>query len=248
MSHSSEPDARDEELYDPQFVTSLFDEMSSTYGITNYVTSFGFCKRWRRQTIEAAKLRPGMLVVDLMTGMGECWSFIRRQLNGAGRVIAIDLSTEMIRRAIRNRLRFGDLAIDVRQGDALNSELELASIDCVVACFGLKTFSPPQLAALAAEVWRVLKPGGRFSFVEISMPSRWLLRVPYLLYLRYVIPLLGRLFLGNPDNYRLLAVYTERFGNGSAAVRSLERLGFDVKVEALFFGCARRISGTKPEG
>jgi ubiquinone/menaquinone biosynthesis C-methylase UbiE len=233
-------------IYEPGFVTSLFDEMSASYGITNYVSSFGFCERWRRQAIEGAKLRPGMLVVDLMTGMGECWHFIRRRLAGVGRIIAIDWSTEMIRRANGNRSRFGDFSIEVRQADALDSGLDGAQADCVVACFGLKTLSPAQLDRLSAEVWRILKPGGGYSFVEIAVPTGWLLRVPYLSYLRYAIPLLGRVFLGNPDNYRMLNRYAERFAAGDAAIRCFAEQGFSVRVEDLFFGCARWISGEKP--
>jgi len=73
----------DEQIYEPQFVASLFDEMSATYGITNYISSFGFCERWRRQPLEVTRLQPGMLVVDLMTGMGEARRFIRRLFIGA---------------------------------------------------------------------------------------------------------------------------------------------------------------------
>jgi ubiquinone/menaquinone biosynthesis C-methylase UbiE len=237
---------RDEQIYEPRFVTSLFDEMSATYGITNYISSFGFCERWRRQAIEGTKLQPGMLVVDLMTGMGECWKFIRRQVKGLGRIIVIDLSTEMIRRARRNQSWFPDVSIDIEHGDALHSRVTDAQADCVIACFGLKTLSQSQIGVLSAEVWRMLKPGGSFSFVEIAVPSGWLLRIPYLLYLRYAIPLLGRLFLGNPANYRMLAIYTELFSKGDAAVTCLERCGFRVNVQDLFFGCARRISGEKP--
>jgi len=237
----------DDPIYAPQFVTSLFDEMSTTYGITNYISSFGFCERWRRQAMEVARLQPGMLVVDLMTGMGECWKFIRHQLRGNGRIIAIDLSTEMIRGARRSRSRFPDIAIEIEQADALHSPVSDAQADGVVACFGLKTLSQSQMGAFSAEVWRILKPGGRFSFVEIAVPRGWAFRILYLLYLRHVIPLLGRIFLGNPDNYRMLAVYTERFSKGDAAVTGLKQRGFHVSVEDLFFGCARRISGEKPQ-
>lgn len=187
-----------------------------------------------------------MLVVDLMSGMGECWSFIRQRVAGSAKVIAIDLSSEMVRRAEVNRPRFPELTIEVRQGDALDTGLNAAEADCVVACFALKTLSPRQTSALSAEVWRLLKPGGVYSFVEITVPPSVVLRLPYLFYLRYVIPLLGRIFLGNPDNYRMLAVYTESFGRGDRAVRSFEQQGFTVKVDELFFGCARRITGIKP--
>ncbi len=242
------PKHSETELYEPEFVTSLFDEMSATYGITNYISSFGFCQRWRQQTIDGVKLRTGMLVIDLMTGTGECWGPIARQMDGVGQIIGIDLSTEMIRRADSARRHFENLTIEVRQCDALDSGMDDAMADCVVACFGLKTLSQSQVTRLCAEVWRMLKPGGTFSFVEITVPRGWFLRIPYLLYLRYVIPLLGRILLGNPANYRMLAVYAEHFSKGDTAVACLEQEGFIVKVDDLFFGCARRISGEKPQG
>ena len=33
-----------EDIYQAQFVRTLFDEMSATYGITNVISSFGFCR------------------------------------------------------------------------------------------------------------------------------------------------------------------------------------------------------------
>jgi demethylmenaquinone methyltransferase/2-methoxy-6-polyprenyl-1,4-benzoquinol methylase len=60
-----------EQIYQRQFVAGLFDDMAATYGLVNVITSFGFCVWWRRQCARLAPLRPGMLVCDLMTGMGE---------------------------------------------------------------------------------------------------------------------------------------------------------------------------------
>ena len=39
--------ANNRDLYDPDYVRSLFDEMADER--MNYVTSFGFSARWRRQ-------------------------------------------------------------------------------------------------------------------------------------------------------------------------------------------------------
>lgn len=116
----------------------------------------------------------------------------------------------------------------------------------IVSSFGLKTFSPDQIERLTVEVARLLKPGGVFSFLEISVPSNRLLRWPYLAYLRYLIPMIGRAFLGNPENYRMLSVYTEHFGNCHWAAQSFERAGLQVQEEAYFFGCATGVSGYKP--
>lgn len=235
----------DRDIYDTEFVTALFDEMSATYAVTNYVSSFGFCERWRRQTVEGARIDSGMVVVDLMSGMGECWRFVHRRLATTGKIIAVDVSSEMCRGARLRRERLSKFNIDVVQDDALTSALPAEVADRVIACFGLKTYSLAQLDALSREVWRLLKPGGRFSFVEIAVPTVFLLRSLYLFYLRHLIPVIGRLFLGNPDNYRLLAVYTEKFAGGASVQQLLEAQGFDVQTENLFFGCARRITGVR---
>ena len=80
------------DIYNPTFVRDLFNEMSRTYGITNFISSFGFCKRWRGQCVAQVALRPGMIVCDLMTGMGECWPPITTALQARGQLFALDFS------------------------------------------------------------------------------------------------------------------------------------------------------------
>jgi len=113
-----------------------------------------------------------------------------------------------------------------------------ASAECVLSSFGLKTFSPSQLELLATEVWRIMKPGGTFSFVEISVPKRAWLRILFMFYLRYVIPVIGWMCLGNPANYRYLAKYTALYRDGASAAAAFAAAGFAVEHDDLFFGCA----------
>jgi ubiquinone/menaquinone biosynthesis C-methylase UbiE len=134
--------------------------------------------------------------------------------------------------------------VDVVHADALCVPLPNESADRIVSSFGLKTFSPSQIVMLGREMARLLKPGGAFSFVEIALP-RFPLRLPFRFYLTYIIPVIGRLFLGNPDNYRLLSVYAQHFSEGPDVAEVFARHGFSVRSEKLFFGCARRITGTK---
>lgn len=101
------------DLYNPRYVQSLFDEMSQTYGLVNYISSFGFCKRWREQCVAQVALQPGMTVYDLMTGMGECWLPIRRQLHGQGQIAGLDFSPEMCRRARAHIVRVQPLSVEL---------------------------------------------------------------------------------------------------------------------------------------
>ena len=67
------------DIYDPSFIVALFDEMSKTYGVVNYVSSLGFCERWRRRAVDGIRIAPDAHVVEMMSGSGECWRFFERR-------------------------------------------------------------------------------------------------------------------------------------------------------------------------
>lgn len=234
---------RDDSLYDSQFVRGLFDEMAETYGVVNLLSSFGFTIRWRRQLARALVVEENATVLDLMTGMGELCSEISTSLGVDGTLLALDNSSVMCRRAERLQINTN---YQVIEADALDCPLDDGSIDYVFSTFGLKTFDYSQLGRLASEVNRVLRPGGGFAFLEISVPANPLLRIPYMFYLRSVVPLLGWLFLGNPDNYRMLGIYTQAFGNCEVAARCFEQAGLELEMKSYFAGCATAIIGRRP--
>ena len=234
------------DIYDPVFVQQLFDEMSSTYEAVNYLSSFGFSHRWRRQFVEKAALQPGMAVCDLMCGMGECWGAITRQLGSAGRILAQNLSSGMLRGARSKKARLSDFQIDLSQQNALASSLGNKSVDAVICGFGVKTLPPDHFRLLAAEIMRILKPGGAFSLIDVSVPAGWILEKPYLFYLENFVPFIGRLLLGNPENSHMLGEYTTRFGNCHALWEVFSQIGFVCTYERYFWGCATGVCGYKP--
>lgn len=234
------------DIYNPTFVRDLFNEMSRTYGITNYISSFGFCKRWRDQCVAQVALQPGMIVCDLMTGMGECWPPISTALQARGQLFALDFSHEMCRRAQTNRARLSPLPITVLEANVLTSSIADSSIDAVISTFGLKTFNDEQKVVLAQEIARILKPNGVFSMLEISVPSHRVLQIPYMFYLKRVIPIIGKLLLGNPDNYRMLGIYTQQFHSCCTMTSMLGAAGLCASEHSFFFGCASGVCGYKP--
>lgn len=217
--------------------------MSGTYERMNTITSFGFSVRWRRQCAEALQLRAGMTVVDLMTGMGEVWPFVLPEIGPKGTLIALDFCPEMIRFAEKRRSRYMDWSIKLLQEDALSSSIPNQCADAVISTFGLKTFNAEQLGKLAAELKRMLKPGGQFALVEVSKPQHFLLRSLYLFYLKNIIPRLGKICLGNPENYRMLGVYTDRFENCQNAKTIFEQAGLKIRYQSYFGGCASGVLG-----
>ncbi|MCA0236467.1 MAG: class I SAM-dependent methyltransferase [Bacteroidetes bacterium] len=233
-------------LYNPEFVERLFDDMSASYNRMNYITSFGFSKIWRRQCVQHLELRPGSVVVDLMTGMGECWPYILHKKCLPAQLIALDFSTEMIRRATVQKAKFPSASILILKENVFGNSIEDGMADCVISGFGLKTFDEAQLSSLATEMYRILRPGGTFSMIDVSVPKNRLLRLLYMFYLKHVIPVLGSIFLGNPETYRMLGIYTEAFGNARKVEAIFRQHHFEVEYLEFFGGCASGIKGRKP--
>lgn len=233
------------EIYEPKFVEKLFDKMSSSYSKMNYITSFGFSERWRRQCVEEIEIEKGKIVVDLMTGMGECWKHILKKSDKNSKLIGLDFSTEMINRAEKNKRKFEKSTIKVLKENVFQNSIENGTADFVISGFGLKTFNDEQLGELSNEINRILKPNGKFSLIDVSVPKSKILKPFYMFYLKNIIPILGKVFLGSPETYKMLGVYTEEFGNSKNTYRIFNRPEFEVEYVEYFFGCASGIKGQK---
>lgn len=224
--------------YQPDHIIALFNRMAATYGVVNLVSSFGFSRQWRKACADALAPRAGMRCADLMCGMGEM-ACLFAEAGGTGLIVdAFDFSPAMCIKARATVARLGLVRASVAEADVLTLPGE-SSYDRIAVSFGLKTLDNVGLAQLAGTVRRLLRPGGRAAFVEIHLPTSNLLLRPYLFYLRRVIPLVGRLFLGDPDCYRSLAIYTEDFTRRDSFGVQLRAVGLAVTERPLFFGCAR---------
>ena len=116
----------------------------------------------------------GMHVLEIGCGRGIGTEMILERL-GAARVIATDLDEDMLRRA-RHRLgRFGPDRLELRAADATRLDFADQSFDAVVNFAAIHHI--PDWQSAITEIHRVLRPGGRFYFQEVT--ARWILRWPY---------------------------------------------------------------------
>lgn len=234
------------DLYHPEVVSGMFDRMSKTYGWANLITSFGFTARWRRQCINDLPLTSEMKQgYDLMSGMGESWTELQRRFGAETHITAIDLSAEMNRKADKHLKRLKIKNISLRPTNILDNEIPNDSADYIVSTFGIKTFNEEQQSQLAKEIARILRPGGSFSLIEISEPKGSVLNGMYMFYLKMIIPLIGRVFLGNAEDYRMLGKYCENFKDCSYFQKALIKEGLNVQLKSYFYGCATGVCGVK---
>ena len=119
---------------------------------------------------DAAGIRPGHHVLDLACGAGQLATTEAERVRPAGRVIATDLSPDMVEVTKRRVARLGLDNLDVKEMDAQSLTFGDASFDAATCRFGLMFCPDPVLAA--SEVRRVLKPGGRFAVVVWDVPPK----------------------------------------------------------------------------
>src|SRR5215510_12013570 len=168
------------------------------------------------------------------------WDRKRREAASARHVAG------MLDGARRRLTRYSQGDITVIEGNALATGFEDGSVDRVLVAFGLKTLAEEYRQGLANELYRVLRPGGLVSAIEMSEHRGWHLRPVFMWYLNSVVPIIGQLLLGNPANYRMLGVYTERFQGCEPVVEAMRAAGFDADLVSYFNGCATGLVARKP--
>lgn len=231
--------------YNPEYVRSLFNEMAESYDRVNYITSFGFSLRWRKQFIHQIEdSKENLLVLDLMTGLGETWDFLLEKFPNA-QIDALDYSDTMIEKASIKKEKLCLERLNLLHQNVLESNLADQKYDIIYCAFGLKTFNHEQIQRFAKEMYRILKPDGKVSFIEISVPKNKLLYTFYSFYTGKIIPFFGKVLLGNPENYKMLWKYTRAFKNCDQTLQIFEKAGFKLNRKSYFFDCSTGFHGHK---
>jgi arsenite methyltransferase len=118
-----------------------------------------FFPRIARRLVDLAQPQCGDTVLDAATGSGAAALCAAGKVAPTGRVIGIDLATEMLVQASQKVAATGWSHIDLREGDMAQLPFDDATFDVVLCASGI--FLLPDMLAGLREWQRVLKPGGR---------------------------------------------------------------------------------------
>lgn len=225
-------------------VRSMFNHIAFRYDFLNHLLSLGIDKGWRKKTVRALKPISPKLILDVATGTGDL-ALALIKLNPE-KITGIDISEGMLAVGQEKMLKKGlNDRVELMVADCEQLPFQDASFHAATIGFGIRNFEHPQLGL--NELHRVLKPGGMLAILEFSYPKNPLVKVVYLTYFKFVLPLIGRIFSRHKQAYSYLPASVEAFPYGEAFLEMLRKAGFEKeKATPLSFGIANLYTCFKP--
>lgn len=174
--------------------------------------------------VELAEIKPGDRVLDIATGIGEPAVTAARRVKPNGKVVATDISPQMLAIAKARAKSLGlDSVIEFRESDAEALDFPKSTFNAILSRWGLMFL--PNLPAALVMIKQLLAPDGRLSAAVWSAPSK--------------VPLLDLVFstvrkqvnapappAGTPGPFAL--------ADAGALERSFRQAGFkDIQIEIL---------------
>jgi ubiquinone/menaquinone biosynthesis C-methylase UbiE len=132
----------------------------------------GVYREHRLQALRALAPQPGMTVVDVGCGTGASFPALVDAVGPSGKVIGVDASTGMLRKAQARVQRSGWHNVVLRDARSQSPELiarELGPIERV-HCFLSLSVIDSWRETLDAW-WQVLEPGGRIVIADVHIPE-----------------------------------------------------------------------------
>ena len=205
----------------------MFDTISNEYDGLNRVISFGIDVKWRKKVVALVKEKNSETILDIATGTGDL--AINMTKTDAKKIVGLDISQGMLDVGIKKaKSKQLENTIEFVLGDSENLPFADNSFDAITVAFGVRNFE--NLEKGLQEILRVLKPKGIFVILETSVPTKFPFKQGYMVYSKYILPLIGKAFSKDKSAYRYLSESASVFPYGERLNNILSKIGF-ISVE-----------------
>lgn len=225
-------------------VAGMFDQIAFRYDFLNRFLSGGIDIYWRKRAIRELKEIHPQLVLDVATGTADVAIMTHKYLQSQ-QIIGIDISENMLevgRKKVAKLLLNNH--IELIKGDSEAINFPDNTFDAITVAFGVRNFE--HLEKGLAEMFRVLKPGGKLVILEFSRPKKAGFKGLYNLYMKVIAPKAGQWISKNKDAYQYLNKSVKAFPEGETFLHILQQAGFsETTLKRLSLGICTIYCGRK---
>ena len=227
-----------------KLVEEMFDNIAPTYDTLNHRLSWDIDKGWRKKAIRQLLPFQPKTILDIATGTGDFAILSAKELRPQ-RMIGIDISEGMMKIGQKKVEAEGlQHIVSFKKDDCTHLSFDDNSFDAVTAAFGIRNFQ--NLDQGLSEMYRVLKPNGHLSIVELTTPVSFPMKQLFKLYSHTILPVYGKLISKDTSAYSYLTKTIEAFPQGEVMLDILRKAGFkNASFKRLTFGICTMYFATK---
>jgi len=235
----------DNSAKDSSKIQDMFSSIAHRYDFLNRLLSLGRDQYWRRFAVYQLPKMDKALFLDVATGTGDVAIEIAKRYPSGVKVIGVDFSDKMLeigREKIR-KLGYQE-RIELRFGDLNSLPFEEEIFDAAIIAFGIRNIQNYNQGI--KEMKRVVKEGGKVVILEFTSSQKRFFRLPYRIYIKRILPVIGEIFSGRRGAYRYLPESVLGFLTPEELKKAMEEARLrDVKYHNLTFGITTVYVGIK---
>ena len=202
-------------------VKNVFNKVYDKYDLMNDFMSLGIHRIWKKDLIQLMNPSKGKKLIDVACGTGDLGKLYLDSVGANQKVLCVDPNKSMIKKGKSKLKKYKNIKWIIAAAE--NLPITDNSCDYYTISFGLR--NAKNLNKALSEAYRVLKPGGRYLCLEFSKIENSNLNYFYKNYSK-LIPLVGKIVVGEKEPYEYLIKSIENFINQSQLINLMKKNKF----------------------
>ena len=202
-------------------VKNVFNKVYDKYDLMNDFMSLGIHRIWKKDLIQLMNPSKGKKLIDVACGTGDLGKLYLDSVGANQKVLCVDPNKSMVKKGKSKLKKYKNIKWIIAAAE--NLPITDNSCDYYTISFGLR--NTKNLNKALSEAYRVLKPGGRYLCLEFSKIENSNLNYFYKNYSK-LIPLVGKIVVGEKEPYEYLIKSIENFINQSQLINLMKKNKF----------------------